>query len=251
MLSGILANKKQEIEESKKNFPLKNFRFSLKNSERDFKQAVTKQEINIIAEIKRKSPSGLMLKNFDIKPIARSYEKSKAAAISVLTDNVYFGSNIINLRLVKNLTTKPLLRKDFIIDPYQVYESRYYGADAILLIARILTSKQINEFIDIANKYHMQALVEVHTEEELNHVLKINAKIIGINNRDLDTLKINMDTTLKLAKKVPKDKIIISESGFQTKKDIDQVRKKVNAVLIGSSLVKERNIKEKIDDLLK
>ena len=171
------------------------------------------------------------------------------------------------LKEVRNLTKKPLLRKDFIIDEYQIHESRFYGADAILLIARILTKNKIKEFIEIAKKYNMDCLVEVHEEKELKK-LPDNVEIIGINNRNLNTLKIDLNTTLKLTSKLPKllkskiskglgnsknfqsNKLIVSESGFNTKKDISKVKDKVNAVLIGTSILHSKNINQKINSLM-
>jgi indole-3-glycerol phosphate synthase len=150
----------------------------------------------------------------------------------------------------KKLTKKPLLRKDFIIDEYQVYESRLYGADAILLIAAILTKEKINKFIKIAKTYNMDCLVEVHTKEELEKVLKTSTNIIGINNRNLKTFKIDINTTLKLKKLIPKTKLIVSESGFKTKADIKKL-KNINAVLIGTTFMKAKNINKKIGELLK
>jgi indole-3-glycerol phosphate synthase len=144
------------------------------------------------------------------------------------------------------------LRKDFIIDEYQVYESRYNNADAILLIASILSNKQIKNFIDIAKEYGMDCIVEVHNEEELNKIINIkNIEIIGINNRNLDTLEIDTGTTLKLADKIPKDKIIISESGISSKDDVEKIKGNVNAILVGSLFINSENIEEEITALIK
>ena len=149
----------------------------------------------------------------------------------------------------KELTNKPLLRKDFIIDEYQIYESRHYGADAILLIARILTKNKIKNFIEIAKKYNMDCLVEIHDEKELKK-LPNNVGIIGINNRNLDTLEVSLNTTLDLIKKIPKNRIVVTESGYNTNKEIKNVKNKVNAVLIGTSILKSKDINKKIDELM-
>jgi indole-3-glycerol phosphate synthase len=171
------------------------------------------------------------------------------------------------LKEVRKLTKKPLLRKDFIIDPYQIYEARYYGADAILLIATLLTKDRINNFIEIAKRYNMDCLVETHTKEELQKVLKTKAEIIGINNRNLDTLKIDLNTTINLAKKIPKlsnvsenglekpkgflkNKIIVTESGYRTNKEIKKVKSTANAALIGTSILNSKDINKKINDLM-
>jgi len=250
ILDKIIKKKKEEVRDNKINFPLDSFKSFIKKSDRDFKAAI-KKKISLIAEIKKLSPSeGSIRKDFNLKTIARTYQRSKAVAISVLTDEKYFGGNIAYLRTVRSLTTKPLLRKDFIIDEYQVYESRFYGADAILLIARILTKNQIQKFIEIAKKYNMDCLVEIHNEKELKK-LPNNVEIIGINNRNLDTLKTDLNTTLKIIKLIPKNKIIVTESGYYTNKEIQKVKNKVNAVLIGTSILKEKDINKKINEISK
>lgn len=250
ILDEIIKNKEKEIRNNKIDFPLDSFKPLIKKSDRDFKGAIEKR-ISLIAEIKKLSPSeGLIRNDFDIKTIARAYQRSKAAAISVLTDGKYFGGNLVHLRAVRALSDKPILRKDFILEEYQIYESRYYGADAILLIASILTKKKIEDFIEIAKRHNMDCLVEIHNEKELKKLPK-NVEIIGINNRNLDTLKVDLNTTLNLVKKIPKNKIVVTESGYYTSKEIKKVRNKVNAVLIGTSILKAKNINKKIDELLK
>lgn len=249
-LDKIIKNKKKEIRKNKKTLPLNKFKPSLKSSDRSFKKAISKG-LNLIAEIKKGSPSkGIINKSFNLEETARIYQKNKhVKAISVLTDYKFFFMAPTCLSTTRKLTKKPILRKDFIIDPYQIYESRLYGADAILLIARILTKNKIKNFIEIAKKYNMNCLVEIHDEKDLKK-LPINAEIIGINNRNLDTLKVNLNTTPNLIQKIPKNKIIVSESGFNTKKDIKKVKDKVNAVLIGTSILKSKNINKKINKLM-
>lgn len=252
VLDKILKHKEQEIKLFKKALPLSRFKSKLKKSNRNFAKAITAKDVNLIAEIKAASPSkGIIRRRIHPGKIAREYEKSKAAAISVLTDTRFFGGHLDFIKHARSITKIPILRKEFIIDEYQVYESRHYGADAILLIAAVLSKEKIDKFIKIAEKYNMDCLVEVHNEKELKKVLKTKAKIIGINNRNLKTLKINLNTTLKLVKKIPDDKIIVSESGFNKKSDVKEVKGKVNAVLIGTSLMKSNNIKKKIKELMK
>lgn len=248
ILNKIIDYKKKELKKSKKRFPLESFKNSLKKSNRDFKKAV---KAGLIAEIKLRSPSeGVVRHDFNIFNIVKVYNSTKEIrAISVLTDTNFFGGGKTSLSIVRALTKKPLLRKDFIIDPYQIYESRYYGADAVLLIARILSKDKIKKFIRIAKKYDMDCLVEVHSEGELNK-LPSNVEIVGINNRDLDTLEVDLNTTLRLSKKI-KGKIIVTESGYKTKKQIDEVKGKVNAFLIGTALLKSKNIKKKVKELFK
>jgi indole-3-glycerol phosphate synthase len=252
MLKEIIENKRKEVEISKKNMPLSSFKDKLENSTRDFKGALSKNKLNLIAEFKRASPSkNIINKDFDIKKIIEVYNKY-ADCISVLTDKKFFNSSLSDLKKISELTKLPLLRKDFIIDEYQAYESRYNNADAILLIATILSKEQINDFVYIAKNYGMDCIVEVHNEEELNKILDIkDIEIIGINNRNLDTLEIDMDTTTKLADKIPKNKIIISESGISSKDDVEKIKGKVNAILVGSLFMNSENMEEEIVSLIK
>ena len=212
MLKKIIENKRKEVELAKKQMPLDSFRNKLGNSTRNFKDALSKNKLNLIAEIKRNSPSkNIQKKEFNIKKIIDIYNKY-ADAVSVLTDNKFFSGSLDDMKEVSNLTNLPILRKDFIIDEYQIHEARFYNADAILLIASILSEEQIKHFIDIAHGYKMNCLVEIHTEDELDEVLQTKAQIIGINNRNLDTLEIDLNTTIDLMDKIPPDKIIVSES---------------------------------------
>ena len=251
MLNKIIENKRKEIEISKKNLPLSSFKHKLKNAKRDFKKALSNNKLNLIAEIKRKSPSqNIINQEFDIKEIVRIYNKY-ADAISVLTDKKFFNGSLMDIKIVSKLSKLPILRKDFIIDEYQIYESRFYNADAILLIASILSTYELNRFIGIANKYGMGCLVEVNTEEELNKVLKSNATIIGINNRDLSTLKVDTETTLRLMDKIPKSKIVVSESGISSKDYIKKLSGRVNAILVGTLFMNSANLEEEIMSLIK
>ncbi len=252
ILDEIIKNKRKEIKRRKEKYPLSMLKAKLIKSDRDFKGALSKG-FSLIAEIKKGSPSeGIINTDFDLEDIAKTYGKNKnVKAISVLTDKKFFFMGPTCLSAVRKLAKKPLLRKDFIIDEYQIYEARFYRADAILLIATLLTKSKINKFITTAKKYNMDCLIEVHTERELKKVLKTKAEIIGINNRNLDTLKIDLNTTLSLAKKIPKNKIIVTESGYYTNKEINKVKNKVNAVLIGTSILKSKNMNNKINELLK
>src|SRR3989344_6351640 len=242
MLKQIIENKRKEVEINKKDNPLSSFKNEIVNSERDFKKALMKDKLNLIAEFKRNSPSGnINGKQYDIKTIINIYNKY-ADAISVLTDNKFFSGSPGDMKEASNLTKLPILRKDFIIDEYQIYESRFYNADAILLIASILSKDEIDNFIGIAKNYGMECLVEVNTEEELNKVLNSNTTIIGINNRDLNTLKIDLNTTLNLMDKIPSDKIIVSESGIKDSDYVNKLKTKVNAILVGSAFMNSVNL---------
>lgn len=249
MLDKIIKKKKQEVKRRSKRFPLNILKSKLKKSDRNFKKAISKG-FCLIAEIKKGSPSeGIINKNFNLKKIIKIYQKNEnVKAISVLTDKKYFFMNLTHLSKIRKITKKPLLRKDFIIDEYQIYESRFYGSDAILLIARILTKNKIKNFIELAKKYNMDCLVEIHNEKELKK-LPDNVEIIGINNRDLDTLKINLNTTLNLIQKIPKNKIIVTESGYNSNKEIKKIKNKVNTVLIGTSILKSKDMNKRINGL--
>jgi len=246
ILQTIVDNKKKEVQAAKKKLPLSKIKKNLKKTDRNFFNAL-KGKNNIIAEIKYKSPSaGNMVKIRPLKEIVEAYDKY-ASAISVLTDKKFFAGKLKFIQEAKKYTKLPILRKDFIIDEYQVYESRHYGADAILLITSILSEKEIEKMLKIAGKYGMDCLVEIKTKEEIEKVLKTSAKIIGINNRNLSNFEINLKTTKNLKELIPKDKIIISESGIYTKKDILGLN--TNAVLVGTSLIEAENITDKLSEL--
>lgn len=250
MINEIIKNKREEVEASKKNIPLSEFKGSLKKSERGFKGALSKNGLALIAEFKRASPSkNIKNKEFDIKKIIEKYSLY-ADCISVLTDKKFFGGSLMDLEEASKLTRLPLLRKDFIIDEYQIYESRYYNADAILLIASILSDEQIKYFIGTAKEYGVACIVEAHTEEELHKALSCNAEIIGINNRNLDTLEIDPGTTLRLAEKIPKGRIIISESGISSRGYVEEIKHKVNAILVGSAFMNSENLEQEIVSII-
>ena len=241
ILDEIVTNKKIEIKEAKNKLPLNQLQKSLAKSNRDFFSAL-KGRNNIIAELKFNAPScGKTKTTKSISEIISIYD-TYASAISVLTDQKYFGGKLEYITEVKRYTKVPILRKDFIIDPYQIYQARYYGADAILLIASLLTKEEIDKFLVIANNLGMACLVEVREEEELAKALKTNAKIIGINNRNLKDFTLNLDQTKILKKLIPKDKIIVSESGIYNKKEILDLD--TNAVLIGTSLMNAVDMKK-------
>jgi indole-3-glycerol phosphate synthase len=219
---------------------------------RDFIEAVSRDGVRIIAEVKKASPSkGVIREDFDPVQIARTYEQSGAAAISVLTEEKYFLGSLDHLTRVRESVSLPVLRKDFIVDPYQVYESRAAGADSILLIVGVLTVPLLKELLSLSRELSMEALVEVHTEEELAIAVDTGARVIGINNRDLKSFTTDIDITMRLAGKVPEDKIIISESGIKTVDDIRLLKAQgVDAILIGEALVREQNISGKLREFL-
>ncbi len=200
--------------------------------------------ITLIAEIKKASPSkGLISDEFDYLQIASQYEQLGAAAISVLTEEDYFLGSPDYLQQIRERVQIPLLRKDFIIDSYQIYEAKLLGADAILLIVCLLSDQQLKEFMKIAEELGLDCLVEAHDEQEVKKAVSCGAKIIGINNRDLKTFHVNLDISRKLGKIIPKGIIRVSESGIHTIQDINAVLEcGFDAVLIGEALMKAGNI---------
>jgi indole-3-glycerol phosphate synthase len=220
---------------------------------RDFKSALSQPaRINLIAEIKYASPSaGTIRKKTDPITIGRIYERAGAAAISLLTDQKFFHGHLENLPRVKQAITLPILRKDFIIDEIQIREALAWGADAILLIVRVLSEAQLKELLQVCHENGLAALVEVHDREDLEKALDSQAEIIGINNRNLDTFEIDLQTTHELAGQIPEGYIIVGESGIHDKKDIEALRgSNINAVLVGSSLMSSTDIESKTREMV-
>ena len=207
--------------------------------------------IGLIAEIKFASPSaGTIRKKADTVSIGRVYEGAGAAAVSLLTDKQFFGGELDQLPSLKRAISLPILRKDFIIDAIQVRESFLFGADAILLIARILSQGQLKDLLAACHAFGLASLTEVHDRDDLEKAIKCGAQVIGINNRDLDTFEVDIKTTLDLAPIVPKSCVLISESGIASKGDIQRLNGTgVNAVLVGTSLMKSNNLVAKTREL--
>ena len=250
ILLKIIESKRKTVNFKKEKIKLP---LTIQKSDRSFKDSISKKDkINLIAEIKPASPSEGDIKSpkISVSHRARIYENEGASAISILTDKEFFKGSLNNLSSAREATKKiPLLCKDFIIDEYQIREARLAGADAILLIAAILNKEQIDEFIRIAKQYDMDALCEVHNQKELDKVLSTKAEIIGINNRDLNTFSVDLNTTASLINQIPNDIITVSESGIHTKTDIEKIPKRTNAVLVGTSIMKSKNIPHIIHQL--
>ncbi|MFA4992310.1 MAG: indole-3-glycerol phosphate synthase TrpC [Candidatus Omnitrophota bacterium] len=254
-LEEVVLLKRREIEVIKARRPMTDFVDSkrLLKGVRPFKEAISAGGgVNLIAEIKKKSPSAR--KNFfrklDVAGIARIYKENGARALSVLTDKKFFGGSVLHIGEAKKAVDLPVLRKDFIIDEYQVYEARYFGADAVLLIARILSVEQIKSFIHLAKRIGMSCVVEIHDENDLEKACLAGSEIMGINNRDLDTLRVSIDNTFRLAAKIPNNIIKISESGVNTSQDILNLRKiGMNAVLIGTAFLGARDMAGKVREI--
>ena len=209
-----------------------------------FGTALKKDTLSVISEVKKTSPSkGLIQPNFDYMNIAAEYERNGADAISCLTEEHFFMGSSVYFREIRNMVNIPMLRKDFIIDPYQIYEAHVMGADAILLIAAVLDDDKLREYKDIAESLGMDILAEVHDETELERVLAADFNIVGINNRNLKTFEVTLDTTARLAQLVPSGKVIVSESGIKDNEDMKLVRScGADAVLIGETLMRSGNI---------
>jgi len=220
---------------------------------RKFIEAINKpKQISLISEIKRQSPSrGVIRQDFNLQEIARAYQDCGVQAISILTEEDFFGGNISYINEVKNIVSCPILRKDFILEPYQVYESRFYGADAILLIADLLSREKLSELTQIASGLGLSCLVEIHDEKELKKVLSLKFPIVGINNRDLHTLEVDSKITEKLFPLIPKDKVVVVESGIKSYQDILFLKiLGVSAVLIGEAIMESADIKAKVEELM-
>ncbi len=206
----------------------------------------------VIAEIKRRSPSkGTLCKNFNPVKIALDYERAGASALSVLTDQKYFGGSLEILKKVKKNCALPILRKDFIIDEYQIYETRLIEADAILLIARVLDAKTLKRFHSLAKELGLEVLFEVHDAADLKKVWPLKPQLVGINNRDLSNFRVDLSITQRLASKVPKHCLLVSESGISSAKDLIQLKKYgVKVVLVGETLMKNKKPGEALKQLL-
>ncbi|MBI5598802.1 MAG: indole-3-glycerol phosphate synthase TrpC [Deltaproteobacteria bacterium] len=256
VLKEILGHKKGEVSSAKRARGLDELKrqANLAPAARDFASALKRKDrVNIIAEVKKASPSkGVIREDFDPAAIAGIYEASGAAAVSVLTDKRYFMGSLADLESVRrHVAGIPVLRKDFLIDPYQVFESRAAGADAVLFIVAALERGELRELLDLSRSLGMNALVETHTEEEISEALTAGAEIIGINNRDLKTFKTDISTTARLAGKIPGDRIAVSESGINTADDIRTLRAAgVNAFLVGEALMREKDIAGKLKELV-
>lgn len=254
ILDKIVAYKRKKVEEEKQQLPIDLLLKQLKEIEapQDFKKVLKKEKgLSIIAEVKKASPSkGVIREDFYPLEIANLYDENKVEAMSVLTEDKFFQGSPQYLKDIRSSTYLPLLRKDFIIDPYQIHQSKALGADAILLIAAILTQKQLIDFQKLAVKVGLYCLVEVHTQEELEVVLKTEADIIGINNRNLQTFETTLETTKELIKMIPRDKTVISESGIHGRRDMEYLEDLgVNGVLIGEGLMRASSIGEKLREL--
>tara|TARA_B100001142_G_scaffold52869_1_gene50771 strand:- start:1728 stop:2522 length:795 start_codon:yes stop_codon:yes gene_type:complete len=258
ILQEIVNYKKIEIEKSKKMISVEILNKKIKSLSKPLKfldELRNKNEVGkagIIAEVKKASPSkGIIKKDFNHIEIAKEYEKGGAACLSILTDTPSFQGSPQYLKDIRRNTKLPILRKDFIIDTYQIIESRSWGTDCILLIMKILKNKELSKLINICNEMNMDILFEINSQEELERLLPFNPKMIGINNRNLENFETDIENSIKIKKNIPEDILVISESGINDVKDISYLGKhNINNFLIGERLMRSKNISGELSKLV-
>ena len=255
ILDEIVAHKQGEIDAAKEKRPADQLERQLSAAPevRDFVAALSSSEtIGLIAEVKKASPSaGLIREDFDAVAIAKIYEQCGASCISVLTDENFFQGHLDNLWAVRQTVAIPVLRKDFILDPYQVLETRAAGADCVLLIAECLDDTRLRELYLYAAELGMESLIEIYDPENLDRVLKLKPKLLGINNRNLKTFVTDLDHSIDLMERVPKQTLLVSESGIRDRKDVVRLQQAgVRGILVGETLMRSEDIGAKVDELL-
>lgn len=247
ILDTILANTREEVKQRQAQLPFEELRRQVEGGTSfkrpSFLKALQRDTVNIIAEVKKASPSrGLICQDFDPIAIARDYERGGAAAISVLTDERFFQGHLTFLDRIADVVELPLLRKDFIVDPYQIYEAKHHHASAVLLLANSLDRSHLEDLLHLTQSLSLDALIEVHNRQELESVLPLHPRIIGVNNRDLKTFQVDLQTSIHLITQIPENVIKVSESGIFTTDDIQHLRNVgYNAFLIGESLMKQQD----------
>lgn len=255
ILDKIVARKRDEIAAAKRQCPAKALEAQLAAAPpvRDFVAALTAQPgMALIAEVKKASPSaGLIREEFDPVQIAGVYERHGAACISVLTDAEYFGGHLDDLRAVRQAVSVPVLRKDFLLDRYQVLEARAAGADCVLLIAECLDNEPLRDLFHYAAELGMHALIEIYQPNNLDRVLALDPPLVGVNNRNLKTFATDLEHTLRLASRVPAETLLVSESGIRSRDDVLRLEQAgVRAILVGETLMRAENVGAKVDELL-
>ncbi|MBI3333583.1 MAG: indole-3-glycerol phosphate synthase TrpC [Candidatus Omnitrophica bacterium] len=254
-LEEIAAYKRQEVADAKRARPAAQLERALKQRPpvRGFQQAIRREgSLSLIAEVKRASPSaGQIRPGADAVSIAKSYAQAGAQAISVLTDSKFFSGSLGDLTAVKEAVALPILRKDFLLEEYHLLEAAAAGADALLLIVAILEPQALRRLLVLTRDLSLDALVEVHTERELGEALEAGAGIVGINNRDLATLEVELKTTERLIRRLPGEKTAVSESGIRSRADLEFIRRQgVHAVLIGEELMSAGDIVQRVKELM-
>lgn len=255
ILDEIAEKTRQRIAERKKEVPLPEIRREAEalpvSGAFPFEEALRREGLTFICEVKKASPSkGIIAEDFPYLKIAKEYEKAGAGAISCLTEPYYFKGNDKYLREIASEVGIPVLRKDFTVDAYMIYEAKILGASAVLLICAILTDEQLKEYLSIAHSLGLSALVEAHTEEEADRALAAGARIIGVNNRDLKTFQVDVNTSIRLRKRIPEECLYVSESGIRTPEDVARLYENgTNGVLIGETLMRAEDKKAMLDEL--
>jgi indole-3-glycerol phosphate synthase len=246
VLDRIVDATREEVANRRAAVPFARLEEALREREepRPFREALTRPGVSVIAEHKRRSPSaGPIREGTTVEEIVQAYERGGAAALSILTEGPHFGGSLEDLRAARAATHLPVLRKDFIVDVYQVYEAAAVGADALLLIVAALEARELGDLLREARALDLDVLVEVHNEEELETALEIEADIIGINNRDLTDFTVDLERTYDLLSDVPTGKTVVSESGFSTREQLDELeRVGVDAVLVGETLMRAPDV---------
>lgn len=254
VLGAIVAHKREELTARRRRVPLEDIRRRAADAPpaRGFAAAIQGPPVRLIAEVKGASPSaGVIRETFDPAAVARTYAEHGAAAVSVLTDARFFHGADEHLAMVRRAVPVPVLRKDFTLDPYQVYEARTLAADAVLLIAAILDAGALRDLQGLAAELGMAALVEVHSEDELRRALAARPAVLGINNRNLDTLETTLETTRRLRPLVPAGPRIVAESGIETRGHVEELeRLRVDAVLVGTALMRSADPAARVRELL-
>lgn len=254
VLERIVRVRRQAVEEAKRSKPEVKLRERAEVAPplRDFVAALTGDGINVIAELKKASPSrGLLRESFNPAVLAPALEQAGAAALSVLTEPEFFQGALEDLQLVRKLTGLPVLRKDFLFDPYQLFEARAAGADAFLLIVAILEPESLQRLLSLGKELGMAALVEVHTEEELKQALDAGVEIVGVNNRNLKTFEVSLETSLRLVEMIPEECVAVSESGLRSHEDLKALRAAgFDAFLIGEHLMRAADPALALQELL-
>ncbi|HEX9078978.1 MAG TPA: indole-3-glycerol phosphate synthase TrpC [Desulfuromonadaceae bacterium] len=259
ILKKIVTHKREEVAAAKAAAPVSDLTSRIadledtpRGFERHLREAAASDWTAIIAEVKKGSPSkGLIREDFDPLAIAETYQDNGATCLSVLTDERFFMGHLRFLALIREAVSLPLLRKDFIIDPYQIHEARAAGADAILLIAACLELPQLRDFHGIARELGLDVLLEVHDEAEMETALQTDCTLIGVNNRNLRTFVTDLETTARLARLLPPGRFLVAESGINSRADIEQLRTEgAGAFLVGESLMREADMGAKLRELL-
>ena len=254
VLDRIVDDTRDEVKRRKKELPIKELKKLIEvrvEGARPFSEALTRPGVSLIAEHKRRSPSaGPIREGSEVTEIVQAYERGGAAALSILTEPFHFAGSLDDLREARTAASLPILRKDFIVHRYQLYEAAAAGADAILLIVAALEQSDLSDLLHEARELDLDALVEVHHERELQAALEVEADVLGINNRDLSDFSVDIERTFELLADIPAGKTVVSESGFRTRDQLDELeRVGVDAVLVGETLMRAPDIEAIVRDL--